>query len=256
MSRIIASLLQALVALAVTSVAQCRPEPLSAHLAGSGALPCARGHGAAVGVVGAHTGRRGGSARAGFGTSRIEPARGEPAGVRVPGRGFVAAELTDVQTWRPGGSERRTLSRPGSIRPAATRSTVAEAGWRGLRTRASDLPPGWPAITLTTGVRARSGGARLAPTADVTAAPRPPTSRNANVNPGGLSPTGGLRRPCQSGDIHPHWWGRPAGSASNAPVFGDRLGTSRGHPGDIVRSVPFLRKWAVALLPIAKGLNP
>ncbi len=116
MIRIIALLLQALVAFAVSIGAQCRPERVGSRLADADALRSTRVYGAADGVVGAHT-------RPG------RPARGLPAGVGVPEPTSVAASMSCT---------------------AVPRSTVAQAGCAGLHSRtpsprracpAGDRPP-------------------------------------------------------------------------------------------------------------------
>jgi hypothetical protein len=256
MSRSHTVLLEALLTLAVTVGAQCRSEPVGAHLAGSDALRCARGHGAAVGVVGAHTRRGGGSfsrpPSCRPAARRRGPVQGQPTGVGGPGRSFVAAvELAVVQARQRGGSGRRNPSRPGWIRPAATRSTGADAGWRGLHFRSPSL-----AILLLIGVRAAPDGADLASATGVETAPQPTKATTVGMVGGGSGRAWGVGRPCQSGVIHPHWRGRAAGLASKAAVSGDRLGTAWGHPARVVQKGRVFTKWAIALLPIAKVDNP
>ena len=58
------------------------------------------------------------------------------------------------------------------------------------------------------------------------------------------------------GDTHRPSRGRQGRSRRGSPFSGDRKGTLKGHIGPRGRRVPFLWKWAVALLPIAKGANP
>jgi hypothetical protein len=238
MNRIIALPLQALVALAVTVGALSRPEALGSHLAGSGAPRCALGHGAAVGVVGAPT-RRG------------EPARGEPTGVGVPRPTLVAAaEIADVHTRRCGGSVRRPPSSLGSIRPAATQSTGAKAGWRGVQFRSSSL-----AILLPIGVREARDGADLASATSVETAPQPTKATAPDALRGGSTRDLGLGALARAGTFAP-LAGSSGGVAQNSSISGDRAVKTWRHSAGVVRTVPFLWKWAVALLPIAKGVNP
>lgn len=166
----------------------------------------------------------------------------------------AACGVASAPTWRGGGSVRRTPSPTGWPRPTKPRSTVAEAGCAGVPFRSPSSPLGRVAFTLSTGARARTGGADLAVAAGVGTAPRPTTPRNGNVNEGGLARTRGHGMPCQSGDTRPHWLGRPAGLASKAPVSGVRSGACWGHPADLARTVRFPDKWDDALLAIAKGL--
>jgi hypothetical protein len=178
-----------------------------------------------------------------------------PGALRCARSHGAADVVVDVQTRRGGGSVRRTQSSPGSIRPAAAQATVAEAGWRGVHFQSPSLALARLAITLSTRI-ARLRGARPAVATTAESAPKPPTAGNGNVNAGGLPRAFGLGRLGRSGDIRPHWRGRPWGFASRRPFSGDSLGTSWGHPGRVARNVRFPDKWDNALLAIAKGVMP
>jgi hypothetical protein len=297
MIRIIALLLQALVAFAVTVGALSRPEALGSHLAGSGAPRCERGHGAAYGVVGAHVRRSGGSV---LGTPTPSPSHGganqrcvtqaqleslnRPPSPRLSSRMRRRGVAVDRTPPRVRDHDARDQSRVESgargkivsgavdvelrVRggdrypPHASRETergvlvVAEAGCAGVPFRSPSTPLGRLAITLSNGVRARLHGPRPAVATTAESAPKPPMDGNGNVNAGGLPRTFRLGTPGRSGDIRPHWRGRPWGFASRRPFSGDSLGTSWGHPRRVARNVRFPDKWDNALLAIAKGVMP
>jgi hypothetical protein len=58
------------------------------------------------------------------------------------------------------------------------------------------------------------------------------------------------------GDTHRPSRGCQGRSGRETPFSGDRKGTLKGQIGPRGRRVPFLWKWAIALLPIAKEVNP
>lgn len=299
MSRSHTVLLEALMALVATIGVQPQPEPVGAHLASPGALACEWRRDVADDVVRPHTRRDG-------------PARGEPAGVGVPGpTSVVAADVAVVQSGRRAelvqrnrGALDRVVARPMCRFDHAVEARTAprgrdhdgrdrcaiECGARGkivsdavgveLRARGGDRYPPWGGSRLRSArrraaclrsLRQVGGGVPFRPPSTprgrrtrieiacergVETTPQPTKATAPDALRGGLARGLGLGSACHGGDTRPHWRGRPAGLASKAPVSGDRSGTSRGHPGDVARTVRFPDKWDNALLAIAKGLMP